>query len=233
MTTSIYETEEVHDDEYQAYRAVSKAAVLSLILSSASIPSFWWPMLLFLPAVAILFGLIGLSNIKRYQQELTGRIPARIGLILGAILLLGGTARHAYVYATEVPDDYTRISFSDLQPTADAPHLPFSPRALELNGRKVFIKGYVYPDGQQYGITHFVMVRDLGTCCFGGQPKLTHMMEIKLQDPLTVNYALRKRNLGGILRVNASPKPIGKLGGVFFQLDADFLNGRFASPDDD
>jgi len=111
----------------------------------------------------------------------------------------------------------------DLQPTAEAPHLPISPRALELNGKKVFVKGYVYPDGQQYNITHFVMVRDLGTCCFGGQPKLTHMIEVRLQDPLSVNYALRRRKLGGTLRVNTSLKPIGKLGGVFFQLDADHL----------
>lgn len=219
----MYETEEVSSEKYQPYRAVSKAAVLCLILALASLPSYWWPALLFLPAVSLLFGFIGLSSIRRYPQELTGRIPAKIGLVLGAILLFGGGAHHVYVYANEVPDGYTRISFGDLQPTAEAPHLPISPRALELNGKKVFVKGYVYPDGQQYNITHFVMVRDLGTCCFGGQPKLTHMIEVRLQDPLSVNYALRKRKLGGTLRVNTSLKPIGKLGGVFFQLDADHL----------
>jgi hypothetical protein len=144
-------------------------------------------------------------------------------LVLGAILLFGGGAWNAYVYATEVPKGYTRISFGDLQPTADAPLLPFSPKALELNGKKVFVKGYVYPDGQQYNITHFVMVRDLGTCCFGGQPKLTHMMEVRLEHPLTINYAMRKRKLGGTLRVHTNLKPVGKLGGVVFQLDADYL----------
>lgn len=223
MTTSMYETEEVYNEEYQPYRSVSKASVVSLVFALLALPSFFWSALLFLPAVAIFFGLIGLLNIRRYPQELSGRIPARLGLILGTVLLLGGTARYAYEYTHEVPEGYTRITFGDLQPTDEAPYLPVSPKALELNGKKVFVKGYVYPGDQQYDITHFVMVRDLGTCCFGGQPKLTHMMEVRLKDPLTVDYARRKRKLGGILTVNTNLKPIGKLGGVFFQLDADYL----------
>jgi len=223
MTTSTYETEEAYNEGYQPYRAVSKAAVVSLVLALASIPSLFVLPLLFLPGIAILFGLVGLTNIKRYPMELTGRIPGRIGLALGALLLLGGGALHAHEYATEVPEGYVRISFGDLQPTNDAPGLPFSPKALELNGKKVFVKGYVYPDGQQYDITHFVMVRDLGTCCFGGQPKLTHMIEVRLQHPLSVDYAMRKRKLGGILRVSTRLKRIGNLDGGFFQLDADYL----------
>lgn len=146
-----------------------------------------------------------------------------------------GLSTAARESSAKVPPEYTRVSFSDLQPTDEALH-PVSPRALELNGKKVFIKGYVYPGDQQYDITHFVMVRDLGTCCFGDQPKLTHMIEVRLQDPLAVDYGLRKRQLGGILRVSTSLKPIDKLrggAGVFFQLDADYLDGRFASCDDD
>ncbi len=221
MTTSMYEAEEVQNEEYHPYRSVSKAAVVSLIFALVALPSFFWPALLFLPVIAILFGIMGLFNIRRYPQELTGRLTAQLGMIFGAILLLGGSARAAYEYATEVPEDYTRISFSELQPTDEAPHLLISPRALELDGQKVFVKGYVYPGDQQYGLTRFVMVRDLGTCCFGGQPKLTHMMEVRLQHPLTIDYAKRKRKFGGTLRVRL--KPVDKLGNVIFQLDADFL----------
>lgn len=223
MSTATHEPPELEDGQYHPYRAVSKAAVLSLAFALGSLVVLLHPIFLFLPVLGIFFALFGLANIKRYPQELTGRATARIALILAAVLLVGGATRHAYIYATEVPEGYARISFTDLQPTDEAPHWPVSPKALELNGKKVFIKGYVYPDGQQYNIKHFVMVRDLGTCCFGGQPKMTHMMEVRLQDPNRVEYAMRKRKLGGVLRVNPMPKQIGKLGGVIFELDADYV----------
>ena len=61
---------------------------------------------------------------------------------------------------------------------------------MELNGKKIFMKGYVYPDGQRTNIKRFVLVADLGTCCFGGQPKLTHMVEVTLRDPYRVEYSI-------------------------------------------
>ena len=52
----------------------------------------------------------------------------------------------------------------------------------ELDGKKVFIKGYMYPSSQMTGIREFVLCRDNGTCCFGGQPRLTDMIRVKLKD---------------------------------------------------
>jgi hypothetical protein len=130
---------------------------------------------------------------------------------------------HSVVYATEVPEGYTRINFEVLQPDERKPNQRISDRAKTLNGDRVFVKGYVYPDGQQRGIKRFVLVRDLGTCCFGGQPKLTHMIEVTLKDPIRIEYTMRKRRLGGILQVNEKLKPVQGLGGVYFQLAADYL----------
>ena len=97
------------------------------------------------------------------------------------------------------------------------------PLAMELNGQQVFVKGYVYPDGQRYNIKRFVLVADLGTCCFGGQPKLTHMIEVTLRDPHRVEYSYHKLGLGGVLHVDTRLKPLTGLGGVYFQLDADYV----------
>ena len=127
------------------------------------------------------------------------------------------------MYATEVPEGFQRISFADLQPVPEAPQLPIPPKALELNGKKVFIKGYVYPDGQQYNIKRFILIPDMGTCCFGGQPKLTDMVEVTLRDPLRTIFERRKRRLAGTLTVDIRLKPVSGLGGVYYRLDAEYV----------
>ena len=96
-------------------------------------------------------------------------------------------------------------------------------RAFELNGKRVFIKGYVLPGDQQYGIKRFILVPDMGTCCFGGNPKLTDMIEVTLRDPLRVDYALRKRKLAGVFQVDGKLRPASGGRGVVYRLDADFV----------
>jgi hypothetical protein len=212
------------------YRAVSRLSVAGLACGLLSLGGLATPLLLVPALLSTLLGIVGLSQIRRYPEELTGRVIARVAIVLGICVLLVGSGLHAAIYATEVPEGCVRISFADLQPYADepkpfpeAPPLPIPYSALELNGKRVFIKGYVYPDGQQAGIKQFILVPDMGTCCFGGQPKLTDMIEVTLRDPLRVEFARRKRKLAGTLRVDYRPKPVNGLGGVFYQLDADYV----------
>jgi len=212
-----------YEDDSQIYRALSKSAVLCLILGWLSLSALMSPVLLVLPAVGILVGLLALRQLRRYPAELSGRPAAMVGLVLSVLVLVGGGGMHAVVYATEVPEGFQRISFADLQPDSAAPQLPVSPKALELNGEKVFIKGYLYPDGQQDQIKRFVLIPDLGTCCFGGQPKLTDMVEVTLRDPLRTVFGMRKRRLAGTLTVDTRLKPVSGLGGVYYRLDAEYL----------
>jgi hypothetical protein len=139
------------------------------------------------------------------------------------LLLVGGIALHATVYALEVPEGYQRISFYELQPSEDRPDLPVPPKALDLNGQKVFVKGFVYPDGQQSNIQRFVLVPDRGTCCFGGQPKLTDMIEVTVVTKDRLRYSLQMRKLAGTLHVDTRLKPVDGLGGVYYRLDADYV----------
>ncbi|MCH5375242.1 MAG: DUF4190 domain-containing protein [Planctomycetes bacterium] len=211
------------DDDYVPYRPLSRAAVASLIIAILSFSALAASLLVVLPLIGLVLGIIGFRTVRRYPDEFTGRGMAIAGIIVNSVLLLGGTALHAAIYATEVPDGCVRISFADLQPNRQRPDLPVSPEAVELDGKRVFIKGYVYPDGQQYNIKRFVLVPDMGTCCFGGQPKLTDMIEVTLRDPYRVVFERRKRKLAGVLRVDTSLKPVSGLGGVYYQLDADYV----------
>jgi hypothetical protein len=222
MNTETYlETDIVEGDIYEPYRALSKAAVVSLIVAVFSLLALATPLAVVIPLAGVLMGWRALVAIRQYPDELTGRGLAWTAIALNAALFLGGSTFHAVVYATEVPEGAQRISFRDLQPRRDAPELPVSPRALELDGQRVFIKGYLYPDGQQHNIKRFILVPDMGTCCFGGQPKLTDMIQVTLRDPLRAHFAIRKRSLAGVLHVDTELKAVSGLGGVYYQLDAD------------
>jgi len=223
MSTGIIETVEPYTDEYESYRAVSKSAVICIALGLISLSAWLTAYALFLPVIGTVFGLIALNAIRRYPDELTGRAAALIGIVMCVGTLFGGSALHAYTYATEVPEGCIRISFADLQPDPETPEMALPKRAFELNGKRIFIKGYVFPDGQQYDIKRFILVPDMGTCCFGGQPKLTDMIEVTLRDPLRVEFARRKRKFAGIFKVDGTLKPVSAVGGVAYQLDADYV----------
>ena len=121
---------------------------------------------------------------------------------------------------TEVPLGYERISYAELQANETGAPVPASAKALD--GKKVFIKGYVYPGAQTQGIQRFVLVRDNGTCCFGGaMPKLNDMVDVKLADSLRVNYSTGVFRVAGTFRVQPTDAP--GLGQVLYQLDADYV----------
>ena len=223
MSTSEYDPVADLADELPAYKAICKSAVVSMTLAAVSLSALLAPLLLIVPVLGFVFGLLALSKLRRFPDELTGKPAALMGVIVSALALAGGTALHAFLYATEVPAGYQRISFDDLQPTEEARHLPVSPLALELNGKQIFMKGYVFPGDQRYDIKRFVLVADLGTCCFGTQPKLTHMVEVTLRDPYRVEYSYHKLKLSGTLKVDTRLKPVSGVGGVYFQLDADYV----------
>jgi hypothetical protein len=214
------------EEQYLQYRSLSMSAVVTLALGILSIPA---PLvahrtfgLLLIPLAGMVLGLFSVQKLRRHRNELSGMVAAKLGLALCTVLFLAGTLWGTVSYATEVPEGYQRISFAQLQPDPGYPQLPIPPAAIELNQQKIFIKGYVYPDGQSENIKQFVLVPDMGTCCFGGQPALTDMILVTLREPLRIDYSYYRRNLAGVLHVSPRKKPIENLDGVYYQLDADF-----------
>ena len=219
-TASYRESNELEDS---SYRTLNRAALMSLLVGVLSLLGFLLATLLVLGVVGIVLAITGIRQVKKYPLEYTGTGLAKAGLVLSILALVGGTAFHSYVYATEVPEGFERISFYELQPDAEHANLPFSPRAAELNGKQIFVKGYVYPEDTNGEVQQFVLVPDLGTCCFGGQPKLTDMIEVTLDEPLRVNYSRSQRKLAGVLEVDQRLKRIDGLEGVYFRLKASYV----------
>ena len=153
----------------------------------------------FLTATGVPVALVGLIlsawcvlKIRRAAGDLGGTWLAWAGLILSAVSLVGGSVLHSYAYAHEVPEGYTRLNFThDISQkgfVAENGYVAPHPDVIALDGRKIFLKGYMYPTRQYEGITSFVFCRDSGTCCFGGTPKVEDMIVVHLADDETTEY---------------------------------------------
>lgn len=213
-------------EEVPSYRAVSRWAVFSVGLALLSIAGLIFPGLLALALGGVVCGFVALSGIRRYPDELTGAPAAWVGIVLCGVLFLTGTAKHVHEYVTELPEGYTdenRHSFSELQPDKKRPELPVSPEALELNGQKIFLKGYIHPEFGGGPVKKFVLVPDMGTCCFGGDPKPTDMIEVNLQGDKRITYNQRLRKVAGVFRVDPYPRRVpGMKNGIYYQIDAEY-----------
>lgn len=210
-------------EDFAPYKAVSKAAVISLLLAGVGILSLMFPTLMIIPILGVLFAVQAWFSLNKYPDELTGRGMAITGGMLSLLLTVGGTGYHTYVYLTEVPEGYERISFTQLQPENAGQVLPDN--IDELNRAKVFLKGYMHPSGTQGmgEVTQFILVPDMGTCCFGGQPELTDMVQVTLESGLTTHYNRSKKKLAGIFKVDSKLKPVSGLNGVYYSMDADYV----------
>jgi hypothetical protein len=208
--------------EYAEYKALSSAAVATLVLGILSLLAFLYPWFAVIPATGLLCGFAALRQVRANQSELTGAPVARAGMFLSLVFGIAGPSYQGYVYATEVPDWAERISYSTLQPDESAPGQVVPPSAIALNGKQVFIKGYIYPGQQQHGIRQFVLCRDQGDCCFGGNPKITDRIEVTLADPLSVSYSQRMFRVAGKFRVEPTQTAEG-LGAVLYHIDAEYV----------
>jgi hypothetical protein len=206
---------------YLQYRALSSAAVAGLILGMLSPLAMLDWIWVVLPIAGLVVSAVAWRRVSRHRDDLTGMGLAKAGFALSLVFALAGPSRLGYVLATECPEGYAPISYEDLQPNLDKPGEVIPPSAHALDGKRVFIKGYIYPTIET---KEFLLVRDQGACCFGGNPKLSDRIHVKLTDPLRLSFGTRMFKVAGTFRVEpmASAGPDVQ-GGVFYHLEADHL----------
>ena len=205
------------------YRAISRAAIASVIFTFLALPGMipTFEPVLVLTLVAVVAALVGLRAVKRYPDEYSGKALAMFGLIASLLLLIGGVSMHTYIYLTEVPDGYERVHFYKLQSEDEKNDKP-TELAYEIDGKKVFIKGYIHPSSGGGMLRQFVLVPDLGTCCFGGQPKSSDMIEVTLLGGQSVKAGLTRRKLAGKFQLNKAAQMLTDFdNAVFYRMRVD------------
>ncbi|NNJ26331.1 hypothetical protein [Alienimonas chondri] len=166
------------------YKPIPVSAPVSAVLGLCSLVAF-------LPAVGIVGFLIATAGLVTAfiawrtirTQDGAGLWIAGLGMVLSLTGLAGGATYHSVAYAGELPEGHTRIDFTaDISEKAVAPQGGVSQAVQKLDGEKIFLKGYMYPDpsGQVEDLGAFVFVKDSGECCFGGKPKLTDMIRVDM-----------------------------------------------------
>lgn len=217
------QTDSIFSEDEQ-YRSVSKAAIASLVFGIFSLLAFMAQPLLVLPIIAIACGLIAISNLKRFPDELIGKLAVKVGMVLGVVCFFGALTMFIVIYLTEVPDGYERISYRMLR---DDPKtsLAWSEKAEELDGKKVFVRCYTRPGAKKKNLSEFIAVGNFGDCCFGGTEKITDVIGVKILTGETVNYSLRLRKIAGTFRLNRKGARTGDSGvpAVYYQIDADYI----------
>ena len=213
---------DVQGDDFP-YRAISRSAVASVVLFFAALIGWLlWPALV-LAVVGLIMGIWAIRSIRAYPEEFSGSEIAKFGLIANAVLLVTAIGYHSYVYATEVPDGYTRVQFYDLQPGDGRGDSP-TEVAREMSGEQIFLKGYIHPTSGSGQLKRFILVPDMGTCCFGGQPKSTDMVDVTLGGGQTItSNVLKKRLAGKFYVLPVSQKIPGFDNGLFYRFKVDII----------
>lgn len=236
MTTTALEPYSDSDTEETIhYRAIHTGAIIGLVLGvlsvfmliSASTTLEACLLVTPIPFLGMFVSLRSWAKIRRESDQYTGKWIALAGLALSTMFLFTGVGYGYYVYQTEVPDGYERISFETLRPTEqqERGNVLVPPEVQQLAGKRIFIKGYIRPGSApvRTGIDRFLLVRDNNQCCFGDLSKVRYFdqMAIQIISSHRVDDTLQILRMGGTLEVNPENLALGP-GYPVFTLKADY-----------
>lgn len=125
-------------------------------------------------------------------------------------------------FRAEGPDAALRVSYDDLDllkvlnmdpvPVDAVDHFPKWLKALD--GKRIRIRGFMFPPFQETGIPAFVLARDNQICCFGRDPKRYDVIDVVMREGVTTDYIQnRPFDVVGVLHI--APESSG---GELYQL---------------
>ncbi|MDO5581402.1 MAG: DUF4190 domain-containing protein [Planctomycetia bacterium] len=212
-----HEYDEVRSEEQTAdYKQVGTLAVCSLCAALISILGFFWMTFILFAAAGIVLGFLALRKILKAPEEMSGFSLSTIGIGLSLLIGISAACWQAWCFYHEAPPGYDVVDFNTMAIDPKTGKVPDD--IVEKDGRKVFIKGFMYPTNRQSGIEDFTMVRTLAHCKFcspGTNP--ADMISVELEKGMAVNYRANKMvSVGGILHV----EPNFKAGEIPYSIEA-------------
>lgn len=213
------------------YRPVPPLVPVSAAFVLLSVMAFAWDVFVAVPLIGTVLAFIAWRQVATSQGTYSGGAVAKATLILLPVMTLSAVGVHAYSFATEIPPGYRRISFaadiSDKGFLMDQGRAAVHPDVDALTKEPVFLKGYMYPTKQSENLKGFVLCKDSGDCCFGGQPKVTDMMYVEMQDGQQVNFRSGLVAVAGELKISPTVDQTGL--NAVYKLECDFFSGAKTS----
>jgi hypothetical protein len=194
--------------------------VWSLVLGGLSLLLVLHWAFVVLPITAVYLGRRAMKQIARSPDEYTGEGLAWGGIGLALLFFLVGSGCLIWIRGRDVPHGYQYVEYAELQPDLNVEGQKVPPGAMDLDGKRVFIKGYMVPGRQQVGLKHFLLCPTNGVCTFHfPNPKPTEIIDIKLREDLATAYTTQLVGLGGVFHVDPDD-PHGKP----YSMDADYFS---------
>ena len=195
------------DYEEFSYRPMPVLAPIAGVLGIGSLIAYLGLFGIVSALLGIPISLVAVLVILRSRGALSGMWLALAGLLLCTANTTGGIALQVYHYNHEVPDGFTRINFTNQisKPgfITENGRQSIPPSVLELVDKPIFLKGFVYPTEQTEDLSHFLLLKDSGQCCFGGQPALEDMIRVTMAPGKEVDYYSGRVAVAGTFKINA------------------------------
>jgi hypothetical protein len=130
------------------------------------------------------------------------------------------------------PDEAIRISYDDLDLLRVLNMEPVTPDALSLmpdwlkglEGKRVRLRGFMYPAHSQTDLAGFGYARDNDICCFVRKPKWYDVFPVQLRDGVTTDYvAGRPIDVVGVFHFLPDPED-WPVHGMYFIDDATVID---------
>ena len=217
------------------YRPIPMSAMVGAVLAVMSISALLAWLAIPVAVVATLICLVATVSILRSRGEFAGLWLAVGGMVLSLVMAVAGTLLTMHRYRTEIPAGYERISFAqDIsargigQGEQDGRMGYIIPQEVKaLEGKQIYLKGFMYPTGRMYELTQFVLCKDNAQCCFGGEPPIQDMIGVTINNNATTTHSDTLTGVAGKLRLNTNYRG-GKLEPIYL-LEADVVGPALTS----
>lgn len=198
-----HEYDEVQSGEQTTdYKQIGPLAVCSLVAAFLAILGFFWSTFIIFAIAGAVMGVLALRKILKAPEEIGGFALSTAGIGLSILIGLSAVIWQTWCYYHNAPPGYEIVDFNSMGLDAKTGKIPED--ILALDGRKVFVQGFMYPTNRNSGLEEFTMVRTLAHCKFcdpGTNP--ADMIAVEMENGMTVNYRANKKvNVGGIFHVN-------------------------------
>lgn len=201
------------------YHPVPVLVVVGLVLAVLSAAGLFVWLVLPLCLLAFLMSSLGLWMVRRSAGAYGGSGIALAGMFLSTVFFVGGIGFQIYAYRTEVPAGYERISFvkdiSEKKMRMEDGKVSPPPEVAAFDGKKVFLKGYIYQTKQTENLRSFLFVKDNASCCFGANPELWDRLGVIMEGDQTIHYHAGKVAVAGTFRINPKYDPQGELEPIY------------------
>lgn len=216
------------EQEFQ-YQPMPMSAVIGAVLTLLSASALLTWVAIPVAVLAMLVCLMATVKIFRSRGELSGKWLATGGLLVSLGFAVAGVVLTAQRYERELPPGFQRVSFArdisakgiGMQLVNDREVMAIPPDVAALNGKRVYLKGFIYPGKRPFDLTQFVLCKDNAQCCFGGQPALWDMVGVTLTGNKTTDYTTALTGVAGTFRLNPNYRG-GSLEPVYL-LEADHV----------